>query len=356
VHLQIKPVLRQVWRSASTLQIGLDPRFGTVLDGLTDPDRPLLDALGSGIDADRRSAGGARERELVRLLDEAGVLARRRTGRDRAGGLGAARDRLAPDAAAWSLLRGPRAQDGEGADAWDLLAARGRRTVRVEGAGRTGTAVATTLACAGVGRLDVIDPAPVGPGDVTPAGAHAGDVGRTRQEAARAAVQRVTGRAPAPDAGAVRAAPTPDLVVLVEAEVADATGAQPLVAADVPHLSVVIREATIVVGPLVLPGRGSCLRCLDLHRSDRDPAWPRILAQVLAARRGPGGGPGRLAEETASAQLAASLAALQALAHLDGARRPAAVSATLEVERPDGLISRREWPVHPACGCHWPPR
>ncbi|MFZ0157737.1 MAG: hypothetical protein WAL50_01800, partial [Kineosporiaceae bacterium] len=61
-------------------------------------------------------------------------------------------------------------------------------------------------------------------------------------------------------------------------------------------------------------------------------------------------------EETASAQLAASLAALQALAHLDGARRPAAVSATLEVERPDWLISRREWPVHPACGCHWPPR
>ena len=351
MHLQITPALRQAWRSTSSLQIGLDARLGTVLDGLTDADRSLLDALTTGVDATPRAAGGPRARELVRLLDEAGVLVRRRAGRDRLGEPGAARERLAPDAAAWSLAR-----PGESSDSWELLAARGRRTVKIIGAGRTGTAVATTLACAGVGRLVVDDPDPVGPADVTPAGARRAAVGVSRQDAARDAIAQVAGERVAPAApSGPDAAAAPDLVVLVEADVADAAAAQDLVAGDAAHLSVVIREASIVVGPLVLPGQGSCLRCLDLHRGDRDPAWPRVLAQVLAARRRAGGGPGQVAEETASAQLAASLAALQTLAHLDGAHRPAAVSATLEVERPDGLISRRHWPVHPACGCHWPP-
>jgi hypothetical protein len=94
----------------------------------------------------------------------------------------------------------------------------------------------------------------------------------------------------------------------------------------------------------VVPGDGPCLRCLDLHRADRDPAWPRVLAQLLAR-------PAPVAGETASSLLAASLAALQVLAHLDGGARPAAVGATLEIELPGGLVSRRPWPVHPACGC-----
>ncbi len=354
MHLQIKPGLRHAWRSPSTLQIGLDPRIGTVLDGLTEADRPLIAALFSGVGATRRGTPGARERTLVRLLDEAGVLLRARAGRGRLAALGPARARLAPDAAAWALVH-------PDADGWEHLAARARRTVRITGAGRTGTTLATTLACAGVGTVDVRDPTPVQSADVAPAGARPQDVGRPRQDAAQDAVTRLVGRprpvgaADGPGAAPETGATPADLVVLVESDVADASAAQALVAADVAHLSVVIGEATIAVGPLVLPGQGSCLRCLDLHRADRDPAWPRVLAQLLTARRRVDGEPDQVAEETASAQLAASLAALQVLAHLDGVHRPASLSATLEVELPDGLISRREWPVHASCGCHWPP-
>ena len=151
----------------------------------------------------------------------------------------------------------------------------------------------------------------------------------------------------------------PDVVVLVRPAAADSVSAGRLLAADVAHLSVVVREAGLIVGPLVLPGAGPCLRCLDLHRTDRDPAWPRLLAQL------PGRPTPADAGETASSQLGASLAALQVLAHLDGlapmpaadgARgraRPASVGATLEVDLPDGLVSRRPWTVHPACGCSW---
>lgn len=348
MHLQIKPGLRHAWRSPSALQIGLDPRLGTVLDGLTEADRPLIAALLSGVGATRRSTQGIRERTLVRLLDEAGVLLRARAGRGRLAALGPARARLAPDAAAWALVH-------PDADGWEHLAARGRRTVRIVGAGRTGTTLATTLACAGIGTVDVRDAAPVRSADVAPAGARPQDVGRPRQDAAQDAVARLVGTPERSRVTPAAGGPPADLVVLVETDVADPAAAQALVAADIAHLSVVIGEATIAVGPLVVPGHGSCLRCLDLHRTDRDPAWPRVLAQLLTARGLVDGEPGQVAEETASAQLAASLAALQVLGHLDGVHRPAALSATLEVDLPDGLISRREWPVHASCGCHWPP-
>jgi bacteriocin biosynthesis cyclodehydratase domain-containing protein len=139
-------------------------------------------------------------------------------------------------------------------------------------------------------------------------------------------------------------------VVLIQHGAADAAAAGHLLSADLPHLSVVIREDDVVVGPLVRPGSGPCLRCLDLYRGDRDPAWPSVLTQLLGSSNGP------QPEETALSGLAAGLAALQVLAHLDGVSEPATVGATLEIELPDGLIARRSWPAHPRCGCHWPPR
>jgi bacteriocin biosynthesis cyclodehydratase domain-containing protein len=355
VQLQIKPGLRQVWRGPGTIQIGLDARHGTVLDGLTAADRDLIERLSTGLDAAEVLSGGAvadpdRARQLLRLLSEASVLVRARSGRAALARLGTDRHRLDCDARAWSI-----AYDQAG-DGWDLLAARVRRRVEVLGAGRIGTTLASTLAAAGVGDVQIHDRSPVRPCDLAPAGPHTDDLGLPRAEAAYRAIARVRG-----DAGATqpaRRAPArsrpprarPDLVVLVENAAANAVRADRLLAADIPHLSVVIGEAEVIVGPLVRPGQGPCLRCLDLHRGDRDPDWPRVLAQLLAPEQDTAD------EETASAGVAASLAALQVLAHLDGMHRPAALAATLEIELPDGLVSRRPWPAHPACGCHWPPR
>ncbi|HVN10702.1 MAG TPA: hypothetical protein VMT69_01320, partial [Kineosporiaceae bacterium] len=211
--------------------------------------------------------------------------------------------------------------------------------------------LATVLAAAGVGRVRLVEQRPVRAADVGPGGAGVEDVGARAATAASRAAARLRpggedgsddGRSPSP---AGRSARPADLVVLVRAAVADSASAAALLAAGVPHLSVVVRERGLVVGPLVVPGRGACLRCLDLHRADRDPAWPRVLAQ-LTGRASPTAN-----EEAASAVLAASLAALQVLCHLDGRARAATVSATLEVGLPNGLASRRPWPPHPSCGC-----
>ena len=355
MQLQIKSGLRRVWREAGTLQIGLSQRRGTVIAGLTASDVPLIDRLRDGVDAslfeaDADGLAAARRRELVRLLSEAGVLIGTGVGRPVRDGLGMAADRLVPDAAVWSLVH-PDVGDG-----WSLLAARASRRVLISGAGRLGSTVATTLAAAGVGELLVGDERRVTAGDLAPGGAGRPDLGRPREEAALDAVRRFgtrAGRGQASPGRVEQPLPSnrPDRVVLIEHGAADATAAGRLVSADQAHLSVVIREDDIVVGPLVRPGLGPCLRCLDLHRGDRDPAWPSVLAQLLSPASGT-----MQPEETAASTLAAGLVALQVLTHLDGVTEPATAGATLEVELPDGLIARRSWPAHPGCGCHWPPQ
>lgn len=137
----------------------------------------------------------------------------------------------------------------------------------------------------------------------------------------------------------------PDLVVVAPDQGRGLSHAHLLLGAGTPHLWAHARDGRAVVGPLVAPGRSSCLRCHDLHRCDTDPAWP-TLALAWEQARFP-------APTQATVFLLAGLAVRQALAWLRGAR-PAVLDATLE-EQPDGEVLRRRWPVHPGCGCGWSP-
>jgi hypothetical protein len=116
-----------------------------------------------------------------------------------------------------------------------------------------------------------------------------------------------------------------------------------LLRGDEPHLLVRSTGATATVGPLVIPGQSACLRCADLRRRDVDPAWPRLLSQLVRSR------PATSAVLTA---WAASVAAAQALAFLAGTL-PEVVGATLELSARDHLMRWRAWPRHPTCGCAW---
>lgn len=305
MRIQLLPGLHRVWRGPRAVQLGITPHRSAVVEGLTPPDAALLDRLDAGVDPAELAASDERSRTLVDLLRDAGALVPARAGRAVHSVLQDRHDDLAPDAAVWALVH-----RGHG-DGWDLLAARAARHVLVVGAGRVADGLADALLTAGVGSVERRD-------RLTPHGV-------------RSRTGRGAGRPPA-------------CVVLVAAAAADPAHAQGLVRADVAHLSVVVREGEVVVGPFVRPGLGPCLRCLDLHRTDRDPAWPGVLAQLLVAGRD-------APEESTTAGLAARLAALQVLAQLDGVRPPATTDATLEVELPDGLVTRRTWSAHPECGC-----
>jgi bacteriocin biosynthesis cyclodehydratase domain-containing protein len=112
----------------------------------------------------------------------------------------------------------------------------------------------------------------------------------------------------------------------------------------VPHLVAAVRGQTGIVGPLVVPGTTSCLRCADLHRRDADPRWPALAAQLTAAEPPPSGA-------TVTCLLTAATAALQVLTYLDGTGTPGTLDATIELRPPDHAPRLRRWTPHPACGC-----
>ena len=116
---------------------------------------------------------------------------------------------------------------------------------------------------------------------------------------------------------------------------------------DVPHLAIVFDDTGARVGPLVEPGRGPCLRCLDLARRDDDPAWPVIAAQLA-------GRPAATRTERAAIEVAALAVAVidDRLAHESVVWSDASV--TLSRVRPGALPRRRRHAPHPECGCRAP--
>jgi hypothetical protein len=135
-----------------------------------------------------------------------------------------------------------------------------------------------------------------------------------------------------------------DVVVLARPWAASDPLAAGVQRAGIPHLVATVRGQTGVVGPFVVPGVTSCLRCADLHRRDADPRWPGFAAQLTAGEAPASGA-------TVTCLLTAVSAAVQVLAFLDGASAPAALEATLEFSPPDLLPRVRRWPGHAGCDC-----
>jgi hypothetical protein len=218
--------------------------------------------------------------------------------------------------------------------------ARRSATVVVDGANRVGVPLAAVLAASGIGRVSVRDAGLATAGDAVVGGLTASDEGRPRVLAAADAIRRsspLTDLRPLSDEAA-------DLVVLARPWAASDPLAAAVHRAHVPHLVATVRGEVGIVGPLVVPGVTSCLRCADLHRRDADGRWPRLAAQLTAAEPPPSGA-------TVTCLFTAATAALQVLAYLDGTAAPAALEATVELRPPDLRPRVRRWPAHPACGC-----
>jgi hypothetical protein len=199
------------------------------------------------------------------------------------------------------------------------------RSIRLVGLGPAGTRIGEQLLAAGLGRLVVVEP-----DASTPWGGWA--TGRDRVQ--------IADHWSKPDIASV------DLTIVVssylEIDRAVTTG---LAVADHPHLLVRPRASGAVVGPLVVPGRTSCLRCGDLARTRIDQAWPRMLAQLCRTT---------VPWDQLAAEWAAALATTQALGHLAG-RTVETAAATLELGPIAWTWQRRSWPADPACGCSWSP-
>jgi bacteriocin biosynthesis cyclodehydratase domain-containing protein len=141
---------------------------------------------------------------------------------------------------------------------------------------------------------------------------------------------------------------TPALVVLVAPWVIGPEDAQHWLRRDVPHLPVVSADRSVTVGPLVEPGSGPCLYCAHLTRTDADPAWPAIAAQLW------GRPAARMSALTVSA--VAAFVARLALARLTAGAPAEPVDARAwRLADEGGTISASAQLPHPRCSCAAPP-
>lgn len=306
----VRPAIRSgllpLWRDRDTVQIGIDPRRAVALVGMANA-APVIRLLDGSREREQviaeASAQGvppAVTERVLTLLAAAGVLIDFPAGTLRSMPQ-ELRPSLIPALAAASLAR----LDGDGGAR--LLARRAATTVHVCGSRGVAATLAGLLTSSGIATLAAAETEPAR--------------GERR-----------------------RSIPPPDLVLLVGRQ--ELSRATELQRRGVPHLAVVAEEAIGIVGPLVRPGTTACLRCLDLSRAQRDPAWPLILAQVT------GRAPDPPACDAVLAAAVAAQAAAQAIAFAERAPlADATANGTLELVLPGWQWRRTTWLPHPACTC-----
>ncbi|NNG39196.1 hypothetical protein HJ588_07900 [Flexivirga sp. ID2601S] len=135
----------------------------------------------------------------------------------------------------------------------------------------------------------------------------------------------------------------PDLVVLPAVDALPPWTAGAWERSGVRQLPVIVSGDRLTVGPLIRPGSGPCLHCLDLHRADRDPSW----AAWAATRTAPSGTDAPVGAPPEIAAMAAGLVCTIVRGLVTGEPLPAGVSLSMRSPRP--RLLHHLWPVHPAC-------
>lgn len=305
-HPQLAPYAPVVQRATDEVQVGVDPDAALVFRGAGFT--ALLDLL-----------DGSQPTSAVRRAA-------------RAAGLTAAQVRGALDALASAGLLSER-------DTIPYAGSASRSAVRLIGAGPVGYQLARLLVASGLGGLYVYDDEPTDLALYPAAG-----VLSSRSEALRSALAEAeTTVSPLSHWSKPEGVQVDLTIVACDQPEPDRVITDHLLRNDDPHVIVRCWGNGVSVGPLVVAGRTSCLRCADLARTDADPHWPAVLRQLSRVR---------ISTPAALHSWAASTAAAQVLAFLHG-ELPESAGATLEISWPTFVTRLRRWAAHPDCGCSW---
>ena len=119
-----------------------------------------------------------------------------------------------------------------------------------------------------------------------------------------------------------------------------------------PHMPVGAFGNSGIAGPIVIPGRTSCLICHQLHRCDADRAWAVLVSQRAALTTATCNWP----IDAAHALVLAAHAALLIRTWRENPQVPHLWANLAQcVWLPDGSVDVLARPLHPGCGCTWSP-
>ena len=292
----IREGLGVFWRDRETLQIGLDPRTGVTISGLTRVEQDFVAALSRPLSeteldasAHKLHISASRRAEILDMLDRAAVL-----------------DVPQPDLS--------------------------ETCVRLTNLDALGVAIALALAEAGVGSV-VFDASTgvVGPNDHP---ALVRWLGLPRGQALLTALRSVRVD--------VRTSGEPDVAVVTGSRLIDPAATGDLCGQGIPHLLAWVEEVDICVGPLVEPGENACAGCVQETRYEADPAWFNLTPQALFAKP--------IAAQANARNLACDLAVRGILSFLAGDGNSLRET---QWRVPAGSAAPRQVAVvaHPACPC-----
>ena len=71
-----------------------------------------------------------------------------------------------------------------------------------------------------------------------------------------------------------------DFVIVVSHFVVSPIDIQPWLGRDINHCAIIFGETSVRIGPLVVPGKSACVRCVELTHVDNDSTWPAVAPQV----------------------------------------------------------------------------
>lgn len=262
--MRILPGLPLVWRDLETVQIGLDPRTGTVLRGLSNDEQLFLSYLTRPhsrtellLRAHQCKVGLDRMEAIVDALSSAGLVEHPQ---------GAAGDQELVRLPAFAVPAGAEAESKPPL-VWMPMPV-STACVYIARLDSLGVEVALTLARMGIGSLAFGDTAAVGKNDHPALARH----------------WRGTKRARAMEYLLKREFPqltlhgVPDIAVVTGSHHIDPLRAANFMA--LPHMLAFVEEVDTYVGPLVVPGQTPCARCMYYNFLAADPAWAHIAPQL----------------------------------------------------------------------------
>ena len=211
-----------------------------------------------------------------------------------------------------------------------------------------GLALTLGLASAGVGRVVTHDQSLVEDKDLGPSAYPTQLLGKTKVEAVRALLAsspNQMGVVPGHKLTA-RNLEAIDCAAIIAHEAIEPRRYVQWLNRDVPHLALSFEVDHASVSPLIVPGRGPCLFCLEQARVNQDPSWPVLASQLVTTKE-------RL-DDSSSRLFCAGVAIQKILAQLDFVgefRQTDKELVGYRLNLSSGTISEFRWPEHEACSC-----